>query len=339
MRRKKRARHLDWPATPTIRRSTRKLHQTIAAVGANIESLAFNKAVANIYELANAIEKAAPSHRRAQTAVATMMRLVAPMVPHAAEEAWAAAGDEGMIADAAWPEVDPALLVEDEVTIAVQVNGKLRDTLSAPEGRRSRGAGGDGARLGQGRAQPRGQAAPQGDRRARPPRERRRMKRLAILIAAALLLAGCGLRPLYSGGARGAVATTLESVAVAPIQGRAGWLVRTALEDRLGTSESDAPRFRLEIQLDDDITGFGIRSDDAVTRERRSLRARYRLVDAARGTVLLDATAGADSGVDVVSSEYATVAAEQTALERLAVELADRIVARVALYAARTPTP
>jgi len=165
------------------------------------------------------------------------------------------------------------------------------------------------------------------------------MKRLCLLLAAALTLTGCGLRPLYAGGARGAVATTLESVAVAPIQGRAGWLVRTALEDRLGRSESDTPRFRLEIQLDDDITGFGIRSDDAVTRERRSLRARYRLVDAARGTVVLDATAGADAGVDVVSSEYATVAAEQTALERLAVELADRIVARVALYAARTPGP
>lgn len=165
------------------------------------------------------------------------------------------------------------------------------------------------------------------------------MKRAGLLLAAALLLSGCGLRPLYGGGSRGAVATTLESVAVAPIQGRAGWLVRTALEDRLGASESDAPRFRLEIQLDDNITGFGIRSDDAVTRERRSLRARYRLVDAARGTVLLDATAGADAGVDVVSSEYATVAAEQTALERLAVEIADRIVARVALYASRTQTP
>ncbi len=165
------------------------------------------------------------------------------------------------------------------------------------------------------------------------------MKRLKLLIATTCLLAGCGLRPLYSGGSRGAVATTLESVAVAPIQGRAGWLVRTALEDRLGVRESDSPLYRLEITLDDDITGFGIRSDDAVTRERRTLRARYRLVDAARGTVLLDATAGADAGVDVVSSEYATVAAEQTALERLAVELADRIVARVALYAARTQTP
>ena len=73
-----------------------------------------------------------------------------------------------------------------------------------------------------------------------------------------------------------------------------------------------------------------------MTRERRSLRARYRLVDAARGTVLIDATAGSDAGIDVVSSEYATVAAEQTALERLAVEIADQIVARVALYASRT---
>ena len=111
----------------------RKLHQTIAAVGANIEGLNFNKAVANIYELANAIEKAPPSASR-MTAVETLTRLVAPMAPHVAEEAWSAAGREGLIADAPWPEADPALLVEDEVTIAVQVNGKLRDTLTAPKG-------------------------------------------------------------------------------------------------------------------------------------------------------------------------------------------------------------
>ena len=160
------------------------------------------------------------------------------------------------------------------------------------------------------------------------------MTRSATLaLATAFLLAGCGLRPLYSGGSTGAVAQTLHGVEVAPIQGRAGWLVRTALEDRLAAR--GAPSHRLVVELDDSITGFGIRRDDAVTRERRTLRARYRLVDAARGTVLLDATAGSDAGVDVVSSEYATVAAEQTALERLAVELADQIVARIALYASR----
>jgi leucyl-tRNA synthetase len=111
----------------------RQLHQTIASVTANIDSLAFNKAVANLYGLASVIEKAAPSASRTEAAE-TMLRLVAPMTPHVAEEAWATLEREGLIADAPWPEADPALLVQDEVTIAVQVNGKLRDTLTAPKG-------------------------------------------------------------------------------------------------------------------------------------------------------------------------------------------------------------
>ncbi len=112
---------------------SRKLHQTIAGVAADIEALAFNKAVAKLYELVNAIEKAKPSASRNE-AIRTTMLLVAPMVPHLAEEAWAGMGQEGLIADAAWPEVDESLLVEDEVTVAVQVNGKLRDTLTVAKG-------------------------------------------------------------------------------------------------------------------------------------------------------------------------------------------------------------
>ena len=73
-----------------------------------------------------------------------------------------------------------------------------------------------------------------------------------------------------------------------------------------------------------------------MTRERRTLRARYRLVNLRSGGVVLDATAGSDAGIDVVSSEYATVAAEQTAVERLSEVLADQIVARLGLFAART---
>ena len=111
----------------------RKLHRTIAGVAEDIEALSFNKAVAKLYELVNAIEKAPASAARAE-AIRTLARIVAPMVPHLAEEAWAAMGNEGLIADAAWPEADPALLVDDEVTIAVQVNGKLRDTLVMPKG-------------------------------------------------------------------------------------------------------------------------------------------------------------------------------------------------------------
>jgi LPS-assembly lipoprotein len=155
-----------------------------------------------------------------------------------------------------------------------------------------------------------------------------------------LMLGGCGLRPLYGGGGNGSVAQALKGVTVAPIPGRAGWLVRNALEDQFGSPGSSSAPYRLEVELDDRVEGFGTRADNTITRERRTLRARYRLVDAALGTVLLDATAGSDAGVDVVSSEYATVAAEQTALERLAKEVADQIVARVALYAARTgPAP
>jgi leucyl-tRNA synthetase len=108
-------------------------HRTVRGVAEAIVGLQFNKAVALIYTLANAIEKATPSADRV-AALDTLLRIVAPMVPHLAEEAWATRGGEGLIADAAWPIVDPALLVDDEVTIAVQVNGKLRDTLLLARG-------------------------------------------------------------------------------------------------------------------------------------------------------------------------------------------------------------
>ena len=111
----------------------RKLHRTICAVGEAIDGLQFNKAVALLYELVTAIEKAKPSASRAES-VRGLVLLVAPMAPHLAEEAWALLGEQRMIADAAWPAFDPALLVDDQVTLAVQVNGKLRDTLTAPRG-------------------------------------------------------------------------------------------------------------------------------------------------------------------------------------------------------------
>ena len=152
-----------------------------------------------------------------------------------------------------------------------------------------------------------------------------------LALALMLLLGACGLQPMYAGGGSGSVATGLRAVQVAPIPERAGWLVRNALVDRLG-GEPGEPSYRLEVELDDDLTGFGIRGDSAVTRERRTLRARYRLVELSTGLVVLDATAGSDAGIDVVSSEYATVAAEQTAQERLAQVVADQMVARVALF-------
>ncbi|WP_421839785.1 leucine--tRNA ligase [Novosphingobium sp.] len=110
----------------------RKTHQTVHAVAQDIEALGFNKAVARIYELTGATEKAAPSADRT-AAIHTLLLLIAPMMPHLAEEAHAGLG-EGLVSDAAWPAVDPALLVDDEVTVAVQVKGKLRDTLTVAKG-------------------------------------------------------------------------------------------------------------------------------------------------------------------------------------------------------------
>jgi LPS-assembly lipoprotein len=162
------------------------------------------------------------------------------------------------------------------------------------------------------------------------------MIRTLLLAAVLASLSACGMRPMYAGGSSGAVATTLRSIQVRDIPGKGGWLVRNALVAKLGDAGGD-PTYRLEVELDDNITGFGIRGDRATTRERRTLRARYRLVELSTGAVVLDATAGSDAGIDVVSSQYATIAAEQTALERLSEVVADQMVGRLALFVARTP--
>lgn len=159
------------------------------------------------------------------------------------------------------------------------------------------------------------------------------MRKAALCLLLLASLPGCGLRPLYAGGQSGAAAQALASVRIEAIPGKGGWLMRNALEDRLkAVGEGDA-RFLLKVQLDDRIEGLGVRADDTVTRERRTLRARYQLVDNANGETVLDETTGWDAGIDVTSSEYATVAAEDSALERLTEIVADRVLAKVALGA------
>ena len=111
----------------------KELHRAIAGVGADIEALGFNKAVAKIHGLANAIEKSKPSASRS-TAIRTIILLIAPMLPHLAEEAWEILGGAGLIAGQSWPTADPALLVESQVTVTFQINGKLRDTAMVVKG-------------------------------------------------------------------------------------------------------------------------------------------------------------------------------------------------------------
>ncbi len=153
-----------------------------------------------------------------------------------------------------------------------------------------------------------------------------------VALLALLVLAGCGLQPVYSGGGHGVAATTLDTIEIAPIPEKVGYLLTEALQRRFGEHPA-APRYRLQVELQDEILGFGSRGDNSIARERRTLRARYRLVSLATGRIVLDATAGSDVGIDRVSSDYAVVAAESTALERLATEVARQISANLALAA------
>lgn len=152
-----------------------------------------------------------------------------------------------------------------------------------------------------------------------------------LAIALAAPLAGCGLEPMYAGGASNSVAQGLAAVDVPAIAGRDGWLVRNALQEWLGVAGEASPQYRLDVRLDDSLEALGVLNDDTISRERRILRARYQLIDLATGEILLDATAGSDAGIDVVSSEYATIAAEQRALENLAEDVAERMTRRIAL--------
>jgi leucyl-tRNA synthetase len=116
----------------------RAAHRSVAAVTTAIDKLRFNVAIAHIYELSNALsaalnaagDKPAPDMRFALREAAEMLtRIAAPMVPHLAEECWLALGNQGLLAEQSWPRPDQALLTEDTVIIAVQVNGKRRDEL------------------------------------------------------------------------------------------------------------------------------------------------------------------------------------------------------------------
>ena len=119
----------------------RAAHKALAAVTGDLSALRFNRAIARVYELANALTPALqsadkpPELRRAIREAAELMVLMsAPMMPHLAEECWSELGHQVAVVDTPWPTPDAALIAEDEVTIAVQVNGKRRDEVRLAKG-------------------------------------------------------------------------------------------------------------------------------------------------------------------------------------------------------------
>jgi leucyl-tRNA synthetase len=123
------------PASQDLRRAA---HRALDAVSRNIEGLRFNTAIAAIYEFANKLGAALQGQKSAKDpglewalreSAELLARMFAPMMPHLAEECWARLGYNSLVAKQPWPEVEKPLLVDDKVTIAVQVNGKRRDEL------------------------------------------------------------------------------------------------------------------------------------------------------------------------------------------------------------------
>ena len=123
----------------------RAAHKVLDQVGRNIESLRFNVAVAQLYELSNALSASLPKRGSAvgassgstiglewaiREAGELLVQMLGPMMPHLGEEGWARLGYNTLLAEQPWPKADPALLVDDTVVIAVQLNGKRRAELT-----------------------------------------------------------------------------------------------------------------------------------------------------------------------------------------------------------------
>lgn len=111
----------------------RATHRAVDEVTRGIEGFAFNKAVATLYAFTNTLSKSGAGAEAKRFAMRTMAQLMAPMVPHLAEEVWAMLGGAGLCATARWPVADPAMLVEDSVTLPIQINGKRRSEITVPK--------------------------------------------------------------------------------------------------------------------------------------------------------------------------------------------------------------
>ncbi|HUB97084.1 MAG TPA: leucine--tRNA ligase [Stellaceae bacterium] len=121
--------------TPALDALRRRVHRAIAAVTEDLDTFRFNRGIAHIRELTNAIEEigdGAGAGAVLREAIESAVRLLSPMMPHLCEELWLALGHTRLIADEPWPKADPDLAREDRVTLAVQVNGKLRGTVDLP---------------------------------------------------------------------------------------------------------------------------------------------------------------------------------------------------------------
>ncbi len=210
------------PEAQALRRAA---HKTLNSVSQNIEGLRYNVAVAQIYELTHALSAALDKSGEGldwavREAAELYVQMIGPMLPHLAEDCWARLGYNTLLADQPWPQVEAGLLVDDEITIAVQVNGKRRDELTIARTATKAEVEAAALKLETVARALEGRSVTQGDRSAaedckcrwmtaawlaHPEAGGHRPLGLSLLLAAAVALSACGdaagFRPLYGAGA------------------------------------------------------------------------------------------------------------------------------------------
>jgi leucyl-tRNA synthetase len=110
----------------------RAMHRAIHDVTVGIEGFGFNAAIAKLYGFTSALSKSKAGAATQKIAIRTLAQLMSPMTPHLAEDIWAHQGGTGLIANAPWPVADPAMLIDDTVTLPIQINGKRRGEITVP---------------------------------------------------------------------------------------------------------------------------------------------------------------------------------------------------------------
>ncbi|MCZ0812732.1 leucine--tRNA ligase [Roseovarius sp. EGI FJ00037] len=122
----------DEPANDHDTALLREMHKTIHDVTGGVESFGFNAAIAKLYAFTNTLAKSQAGAQARQQAACALAQLMSPMTPHLAEELWAALGQQGLVGQAPWPVADDSMLVDDTVTLPIQINGKRRAEISVP---------------------------------------------------------------------------------------------------------------------------------------------------------------------------------------------------------------
>lgn len=170
----------------------------------------------------------------------------------------------------------------------------------------------------------------------------RRRRVLALCLGAGILagvLGGCGYRPLYGGGAQGGVVGDLAAVKIGLIPNRTGQYLRNILLDRMNPrGEPLQPLYKLEVAILPSRQELGVRKDDTSTRANFIVVSRYRLLDAGNGRILFEAEGRRVASFNISDDDFSTISAAAGARRRVARELADEIVVRIAVYLKRRRT-